>query len=212
MTLAPLPHERFARFHQAFRGDSPDIFQACRVCGGKCEYAKISTLLPGEAEYMAAQQGLDSAAFRDRYLDGVEIDGVVLDVLKLVDPCPFLSAAFTCQCRSFKPVFCEIYPIVFSLEGQRPAIEIDDWCLLARDPRYKPYFRDVGVPAVEALGIPLEWLRRVIPYDELYFDYLKLQATRERLGVPAGRYWVISCEALLAHTQEASAVRAVLDR
>ena len=94
-----IPIERFEAFHDKFQGDSPEVFRICSACGGKCEYSKVSTLLPGEARYMASSLRMDETAFRERYVDGIRVDSVTLDVLKLVDPCPFLSPQFECGCR-----------------------------------------------------------------------------------------------------------------
>ena len=211
MLWKPIPEARFKSFHDDFIGDSEKIFHICRDCGGKCEYSKISTLLPGEAAFMARHAGLPVDVFRARYLDGLRIGDQVLEVLKLIDPCPFLGSDFSCQCRSFKPVLCKIYPIVFEIGDGRIGMELDPWCPLAQQEQNRRYFDEVGITAVQALGIPASWVELVIPYDELYFDYPALEALRRKNGVASNDFWVIDAATLLQHQQDAESVRRVLD-
>ena len=139
MRFDPIPAEHFIEFHRSFNGDTPEIFQVCRGCGGACEFTKIGTLLPGEREYMAQAAGLPVEEFHERYLDTLLMeDGRELDVLRLIDGCPFLDrGTFECNCRRYKVVLCEIYPIGFHVEESRVHFTIDDWCPLADTLRFR---------------------------------------------------------------------------
>src|SRR5262249_50145738 len=82
----------FADFHSSFRGDTKEIFSVCAKCGGACEFNKIGTLMPGEREYMAATAKVSVAEFSARFLDTIVMeDGMELDVLRLINGCPFLD-------------------------------------------------------------------------------------------------------------------------
>src|SRR5262249_48397165 len=133
MRFETIAAEHFAEFHRSFRGDTPETFAVCAKCGGACEFNKIGTLMPGEREYMAAAAGMSLAEFTASFLDVLEMeDGMELDVLRLINGCPFLDrGTFTCNCREYKVVLCEIYPIGFQVRHGRVRFEIDDWCPLA---------------------------------------------------------------------------------
>ena len=181
MRFDPIPTELFAEFHRSFRGDTSDTFKVCAKCGGACEFNKIGTLMPGEREYMAAATGLPVPEFADRYLDVLVMeDGMELDVLKLTNGCPFLApGTFECNCRAYKVVLCDIFPIVFHVHEGRVCFEIDDWCPLADTLRFRRHFLEVGVAALEKLPVPVEWYEHVARYDELHFDYRALQVHRK---------------------------------
>src|ERR1044071_433371 len=117
MRFAPLPAYHFAAFHRAFQGDTLETFRVCSKCGGACEFNKIGTLMPGEREYMAAIAGLSVDEFTAKYLDFLLMeDGTELDVLRLINGCPFLDrGTFECNCREYKVILCEIYPIDFQI-------------------------------------------------------------------------------------------------
>ncbi len=178
----PIIHSSyFADFHQSFRGDTPEIFSVCSRCGGACEFNKIGTLMPGEREYMAAAAGISVAELTARFLDTIVMeDGMELDVLRLINGCPFLDrGTFECGCRAYKVVLCEIYPIGFHVERGRVSFKIDDWCPLADTLRYRRHFAEKGIPAVAKLPVPVGWYQHVARYDDLYFDYVALEAYRE---------------------------------
>jgi Fe-S-cluster containining protein len=178
----PTIHSKyFAEFHRSFRGDTPDTFKVCSKCGGACEFNKIGTLMPGEREYMAAVAGLSVAEFSARFLDVIEMeDGMELDVLRLINGCPFLNrGTFECNCREYKVVLCEIYPIGFNVRQRRVRFTIDDWCPLADTLRFRQHFLEVGIPAVLRLPVPVGWYEHVARYDELHFDYHALEAYRK---------------------------------
>lgn len=192
-----LPPSRFDDFHRRFQGDSPQIFAVCRKCGGKCEYSKISTLLPGEAEYMASVLGKPLHEFQNRFLDRIRVQDDCFDVLKLVDPCPFLQDNFECGSRQCKVILCEMYPIVFEVNDGKVKYFLDEWCARAKQPEYEAYFRKTGIPALQDLDIPADWLDVVSAYDGLYFDYTRLERHRASLGIPVDSYATFPLEALL---------------
>lgn len=173
-----IPIERFQEFHSRFKGDSVAIFSVCFDCGGMCEYNKVGTLIPGEKRYMASQLGMSVEDFADKYLDVLIVDGEKLDVLKFVEPCPFLTTDYECSCREFKPIMCEVYPIVFEVEGKEVHYFLDDACPLMKDCKFAEYFNNVGIPAFIDLCVPLKWFKCVEKYDHLNFDYQKIQKRR----------------------------------
>jgi len=150
MRFAEIPEQCFAEFHASFRGDTAATFAVCSRCGGACEFNKIGTLMPGEREYMAAAAGLSVPEFNERYLDVIRMDdGMDLDVLRLINGCPFLDrGSLECNCREYKVVLCEIYPIAFQVREGRVEFAIDDWCPLADTLRFRRHFLESGVPAI----------------------------------------------------------------
>lgn len=186
MRFGAIPPERFVEFHDSFHGDTLETFAVCAACGGACEFNKIGTLMPGEREYMAAAAGLSVGEFSDRYLDILQMeDGMELDVLRLINGCPFLDrGTFECNCRKFKVVLCEIYPIGFDVRPSGVEFAIDDWCPIADTLRFRRHFLEAGISAVSRLPVPLEWYRHVARYDDLCFDYLALEACRKDRSKP----------------------------
>jgi len=180
MRFEPIDGKHFAEFHAGFKGDTSDTFRVCSKCGGACEFNKIGTLMPGEREYMAACAELSVDEFSSRYLDILLMDdGMELDVLRLINGCPFLDRKTgACGCREFKVVLCEIYPIGFYVEGGQVHFSIDDWCPLSDTPRFRREFSEIGMPAVKKLPVPVEWYEHVARYDDLYFDYVSLEKAR----------------------------------
>lgn len=174
--------EAFEAFHANFKGDNEEIFTICQNCGGQCEYNKISTLLPGEKDYMAQRMGLAVEEFENLYLDSILIKGKELEVLKLTPTCPFLDLhSFKCACREFKVVFCEIYPIIpFIDDNNLLRFTLDQNCPLFHNKKCYHHFRETGIPTLIDLAIPLDWYKLVISYDELSFNYSKLFALRNK--------------------------------
>jgi uncharacterized protein len=181
MKFEQIPAHLFAEFHKSFQGDTSDTFNVCFACGGACEFNKIGTLMPGEREYMAGAAGLSVDEFSEKYLDFIRMEnGRELDVLRLINGCPFLNkGSFTCDCREYKVVLCEIYPLAFYVRHGVVHFELDDWCPIADTLRFRRRFLEVGVPAVQRLGVPVEWYECVARYDDLYFDYVALQDYRK---------------------------------
>lgn len=200
MRFAPVPARYFREFHQSFRGDTPETFAVCGKCGGACEFNKIGTLMPGEREYMAGAAGISVAEFSRRFLDVLVMeDGMELDVLRLINGCPFLDrGTFACNCREYKVVLCEIYPIGFRLAEDRVEFTLDSWCPLADTMRFRRHFLEIGVPAVSRLPVPVQWYEHVARYDDLYFDYEVLEAYREDRTKPQ----TFTLEELLAFQRE----------
>lgn len=180
MRLSAIPSHYFTEFHATFRGDTEKTFSVCAKCQGACEHNKIGTLMPGEREYMAACAGLSPEEFAARFLDVIVMnDGMELDVLRMIDGCPFLHRqTFACTCREYKVVLCEIYPITFHVQDGRVQFKIDDWCPLSETLRFRRHFLEAGVPAISRLPVPVEWYAHVARYDDLYFDYRGLEAAR----------------------------------
>ena len=183
MEFEAIPAEFFDSFHEAFNGDTMMTFSVCHKCGGACEQSKIATLLPGEKEYLAARQGLEPDEFARRYLDVLEMeDGTRLDVLTL-EGCLFLSPdTHACACRGCKPILCEIYPVVFEVEGDEVRFFVDDWCPMMQLDEARAYFEKVAIPLLAGFPMPVGWCRLVESYDPLYFDYSAIERLRASLG------------------------------
>lgn len=195
MIFKKIPMQIYEDFHKMFIGSNQNTFNICRECGGACEHNKIGTLLPGEEEYMAEKMGINVSDFKIRYLDILKMDdGTIIHVLKLGKLCPFLNEENEgCECRDFKPVFCKIYPVIFTLEDEKINFTIDDWCKLSRKEACRNYF-ETAIPLLSSLAIPIEWLRHVVSYDNLCFDYQELKKLRNGKN----RYAVFSLEELLS--------------
>jgi uncharacterized protein len=173
---SPLPAARFAAFHRAFHGDTWDT---CARCGGKCEINKIGSLMPGEAEFIAAGLGVGPEDFRSRYLDGIATPYGVVDVLKIKPGCPFLSADFRCTIPDVKVVLCDVYPVVFEVADGEARYFLDEWCPIVRCvPELAAIFERQAIPALRRLDPPLDWLRAVALFDSLCVDYHRLFALR----------------------------------
>jgi uncharacterized protein len=171
-----IPLQIYESFHKKFSGINEDTFETCRKCGGACEYNKIITLLPGEREYMAKQMGISTLKFEARYLDTLRMDdGTRLYVLKLGELCPFLNKETKeCGCKNFKPIFCKVYPVVFTVEAENIKFTLDNWCKLSQIKEFQVYF-ETAIPLLLSLPIPIDWFRYVASYDYLCFDYNQLE-------------------------------------
>ena len=166
-------------FHKMFSGANADTFKVCKDCEGMCEYNKIGTLLPGEKEYMAKKMGISVTEFKIRFLDILRLDdGTQLDLLKLEKLCPFLNRETKeCECQNFKPIFCKVYPVVFTVKAGEIKFKLDNWCKLSRKKAFRSHFEKV-IPALYSLPISKEWFIYVASYDNFCFDYNQLEKYR----------------------------------
>ena len=179
MTFDPLTRGQFESFHQQFNGDIPVTFSICRECGGPCEYTKLASLLPGEAEFMASKRNEPIEKFRLQHLDGVLIDGQIIDILKCARRCTFLNkTTFKCEIRDYKPVICLMYPLYFPHQSTDGLVFLDTSCKIASNEETSSYFNNHGRVLVEQLGIPEEWIRRVRFIDQYDYNYSELIAGR----------------------------------
>jgi uncharacterized protein len=171
-----IPMHIYESFHKMFSGANENTFKICKECEGACEYNKIGTLLPGEKEYMAKEMGISAYEFEVRYLDILKMDdGTRLYVLKLGKVCPFLNEETKeCECRNFKPIFCKVYPVIFTAEARKINFTIDNWCKLSRRKAFRTYF-EKAIPLLSSLPIPVEWFTYVASYDNFCFDYNQLE-------------------------------------
>lgn len=196
MKWEPIPKSGFMKFHKMFKGDSQEMFKICLKCRGICEYRFIGTLLPGEPEFMASEMKISINEFRNRYLDGIDCNGVVMDVLKMVNPCPFLDEKrFTCSCKKFKVIYCDIYPINIKSHGTQLTYSIDN-CPLGRNRKFRSYFLGMGIKALEALNIPVTWLDVVLLYDKVRVDYNAFHEMRK-----SRNYQVFKLETILKYNK-----------
>lgn len=169
----------YDNFHKMFSGANADTFKVCKDCEGMCEYSKIGTLLPGEKEYMAKELGISVKEFELRFLDILRFDdGTQLYLLKLEKLCPFLNEETKeCVCQNFKPIFCKVYPVVFTVKAGEIKFELDNWCKLSRKKTFRSHFEKI-IPVLSSLPIPEEWFTYVASYDNLCFDYNQLEKYR----------------------------------
>ncbi|MBX3063118.1 MAG: YkgJ family cysteine cluster protein [Anaerolineae bacterium] len=216
-----VPFERFAAFHETFNGEGSGIWNICAQCGGRCEIYKIGTLLPGEKEYMAAGLNLPIEVLEAHYLDRLVTPRGTVDVLKLKPGCPFLDANYHCTLaeRKVKPVLCEIYPVMFSVEqiggtASEPQLKVNfeidelDCPLVHRHSEwggrkidnpnfetYRQYFQEHGIPLLQQLDVAPEFYWIVAQYDEGNFDY---RALAQRRHVPVNQYDTFTLDEVLA--------------
>jgi Fe-S-cluster containining protein len=180
-----------SRYHEVFAGDT---FGACARCGGRCEKFKVAALLPGEKEWLADRLGIPLAELQRDYLDQILAGDLVVDVIKLVDGCPFLDAEYRCTIRAVKPVLCDCYPLVFRVEGHGVVFELDtpDQCPLVGYPDLRDLVaehRRRGTEALQGLAVPLAWWRAVEILDGPDYDYPGFE--RElRQGPGCETYWL----------------------
>lgn len=171
---------RLHEYHNSFHGDTYD---ACARCKGKCEQYKISTLIPGEKEYMARVLGLPLQELENKYLDRLDTGCGFVEVLKMKNGhgCPFLDAEFHCTAMPAKPVLCDMYPVVFEVEGARVKFSIDQHdCPMVHWPEYAACVQNFainGIKAVRKLRAPVRWWRMVELYDQFDFDYAAIEKT-----------------------------------
>ena len=189
----------FENFHKKFTGDTALTFPVCLECGGICEYKKISSLLPGEAEFMAYKKGMPLDEFRHKYLDGFEYNGQQIDIIKCSVHCPLLSSDFSCLARGFKPLMCLIYPIIFIKENGVYKAGLDDRCPLITRDDTKEFFLKEGIALVDSLQIPDEWIDIDFVFDLYDFDYNKMLAERD---LPLDRYKLYTIEEILKYREE----------
>lgn len=179
-----VPGEKFREFHAAIEGEGW-WWQLCADCGGRCEYNKIGSLLPGEREFLARELKMPVRTFADRYLDRLVTPLGTIDVLKLKDGCPFLDSDWRCVIKKIKVVLCETYPVAFYIKDEEVQFFIDPRCPLSREKDIRSYFEKDVIPALYRLGVPVEWYKAAALYDEHNFDYKTIEQERKSLKCQA---------------------------
>jgi len=174
--IKSIPLEKFKSFHKKFKGD---FFDICAICGGKCEYNKIGTLLPGEKEFIAKSIKKPLSILEDEYLDKLITPLGDVDVLKFVYSCPFLDNQFRCTIKNVKVVTCDIYPILLFDDNGSVGFRIDADCLLSKDEKIRRYFLEIGIKCLKEPDIPVEWIKIIEQYDRYDFDYKEIEKMRK---------------------------------
>lgn len=171
-------------YHEHFEGDTYD---ACARCGGKCEKFKISTLMPGEKEYMAEKLNLTVEALEENYLSRIDTPFGQVEVLKMKNNCNFLDGVYRCTAIPAKPVMCDTYPIVFYLTQRKVHFEIDRRdCPMVHWREYDravEVFATKGIQTMKEMKMPLSWWRVVALFDEFDVDYVAIE---KKLATTAG--------------------------
>jgi len=171
-----MKHYGIEHYHKSFRGNTYD---ACLRCGGKCEKYKISSLMPGEKEFMARTLKLGMNELENTYLSLINTPYGKIDVLKMKDNCNFLDGEFRCTAIPAKPVLCDTYPIVFSISKGRVKFTVDRHdCPMVHWPEYAQAiedFRTKGIAALRKIRVPLSWWKQVALFDEFDFDYVGIE-------------------------------------
>lgn len=171
----------FEEYHQSFQGDT---FGACKECGGKCEKYKISTLYPGEKEYIAKTLKMKISDVEDKYLDRIDTPLGIVEVIKMKDGCPLLDKDLHCSTKTARPILCDSYPIFFEIKGNKVVFDIDlEECPMASKPKNKQIvdnFRQKGIPAMKKIPAPLKWYKAVFLFDPFDFDYELFEKVMER--------------------------------
>ncbi len=136
--------------------------------------------MPGEALFIADSLGMDITEFRNKFLDGIITAHGTVEVLKLKPGCPFINKNYECSIRNFKPILCEIYPIVFEVKDNQVDFFLDPWCPISRlDNNLKHHFSEKGMAAVKHLPVTLDWWRAVGTFDWMCINYEKIYALRQ---------------------------------
>lgn len=181
LNFEPLNIKIFEEYHQSFQGDT---FNACKECGGKCEKYKISTLYPGEKEYIAKTLKMKVEEVEYKYLDRIDTPLGIVEVIKMKDGCPLLDKELHCSTKSARPILCDSYPIFFEIKGNKVVFDIDiEECPMASKPENNHIidnFRKKGIPAIQKIPAPLKWYQAVFLFDPYDFDYVLFEKITQR--------------------------------
>jgi hypothetical protein len=177
-----IPSRKFHEFHNRVEGEGW-WWHICAECGGKCEYHKIGSLMPGEKEFIAAWLNMPAKVFEENYLDEVVSPAGNIDILKMKQPCPFLNSKFRCDIKPVKVILCKVYPVIYDVQDEKVVYFVDSRCPLFHHRDIRNYFEDIVIPALIELDPPVEWCKAVALYDHFDYDYhspyLKQQTGRQ---------------------------------
>lgn len=192
MYAEKLPISFYENFHSTFKGDT---YVDCFPCGG-CEFTLLAPLFPGETDFIASKVNISEDKFYNTFVDVIQTPIFDIDSIRLTAPCPFLDSMFQCRIRDFKPILCEIYPLLITLKiNGTHSTKIDSWCPLSqRNDIVDEFFLKWG--KVEDLFniVDPKWLRSLEYFDDYYYDFHKLQDIR---GVPLEKVAMVPLKELL---------------
>jgi uncharacterized protein len=194
MMFDPIPITVFEDFHKIFKGETNESFKICYECGGMCEIDLICPLLPGELTYIASKLNIDEDDLKNSHFDGININGIVVDVLKCTESCPFLSSSFFCSIRAFKPVICALHPIYFKIEGNSLDLLLDESCPLSQNQTIRDSYEHLATRCVEKLSIPLKWVQIIYGILIHRFNYVAMMQHRD---IPVARYKIYQLDELM---------------
>mgnify|MGYP001288008083 CR=1 FL=1 len=174
--MRKLPKSFFEEYHRLFRGDT---FELCSACAG-CECSLISALFPGEKEFISEKLGMKPNVFKEKFLDQIIVDDEIIEVIKMIVPCPWTSIAGECMIKEFKVVLCDIYPLVIKVKNGELRAEFDQWCPL-HDNRYEHSHFKENWNKVKNLfneNIDPKFIRSIQKFEDKNYDVFKLDALR----------------------------------
>jgi hypothetical protein len=206
MSFSAMPHQFFNDFHALFQGDT---YHECHVCGG-CEYTLLAALLPGESDYIAGRLDMKTDAFRNKYIDTIVVNEQPVETIRTIVPCPFLETSGRCSIKTFKPVLCELYPLVLVQEGATITAEIDPWCPLSRQKETVQAFKDKWNLVKHLFqDLDREWLQSLETFDAFTYDTGLLEEKRRTPPEKAVRLQletVLKCKSHHVAAEEAFAL------
>ena len=172
----------FEKIHEEF---DDMMLNLCTECGGQCEQNEITLLLPGEAEFVAKKLGLTVKEFVEKFCNKIKFKGREVLLLK-VGVCPFLNSEYRCALEkpNCKITRCLLYPVIIGLSEKRPKIFVDYLnCPMAG--RVSVDYKKKATEVYEEIKheIPRWWLEFVSKYDEITYDYTKLEKLRDKKSI-----------------------------
>lgn len=169
----------FEVIHKNFDGMMLDL---CVQCGGSCEKNEITMFLPGEAEFASKKLNLSLHDFIEKFCNVIKFKDNDIHILK-AGVCPFLDKKYRCELEepNCKPLRCLLYPILLGNSENETKIFVDyKNCPMAY--RITEDFKTKAITAYESIkdDIPAWWLEFVSKYDEVVYDYNKLEKLRQK--------------------------------
>lgn len=164
----------FEKLHEKINGDF--FFLCNKSCAGMCERFYLSYFLPGEDKFIAKKLNMDLDTFRDKYVTVLKFkDGSKINLLKIINPCPFLDTHYHCTLEEAKAklLACKMYPFCMSIEHDHQYNYLDFHCALVWSKQLPEKFVKETKKAIDELNLPKKWLKNISRLGYFY-DYDKL--------------------------------------
>lgn len=174
----------FETIHRNFNGMMLDL---CAECHGSCEENEIAIFLPGEAEFVAKKLHLSPPEFTKKYCNIIRFQNHDIYVSK-VGNCPLLDDKYRCLLEepNCKLLHCLLYPVLIGIAENKIRVFVADKnCPMAH--RITDDFKNKAVGVYEGIknDIPTWWLEFISKYDEVVYDYAKLERLRDKQFIEA---------------------------